>query len=355
MEINPIVKQVGMACNLNCKYCFYSQQLRKKKIMSDEILRTLIREMCNHNSDTARFYWHGGEPLLAGLKFYERAVVYQQKFKKPDQKIFNGLVTNGVLINKRWASFFRKNKFGIGVSLDGPREFHNQCRLFPNGQGSFDDAMKGIRILKKEKINFHALCVITNSTAKNPKKIFDFFIQEKINEINLIPAIGIQANDGISFKESVDPQRYVNFLIDIFNLWLEQDNPNLKILPLESIVRAFLELPQEDCRFAGECEKNIVVDFNGDVFPCCTYGYRGFSRLGNISDGIMAIINSDRFKSLKKHLQTIQEKCSSCQWYKICKSGCPFHHYLGKEQNIFCRDFQRLFVYIQKKLKEINT
>ncbi len=355
MEINPIVKQVAMACNLNCGYCFYSKQARKKKVMSDEVLRTLIREVCNHNSDTARFYWHGGEPLLAGLEFYEKVIALQQTFKKPHQEVFNGLVTNATLIDRKWAVFFRDNKFGIGVSLDGPREIHNRYRLFPNGQGSFDRVMEGIKILKKAGVDFHILCVITNPTTKDPKKLFDFFAEEKITEINLIPAIGIQSDDGISFKESVSPQRYVDFLIQIFNLWLEQNNPDLKILPLESIVRVFLGLSQEDCRFAGECEKSIVVDFNGDIFPCCTYGYREFSTLGNISEGIEVIISSKAFGSFKNHLQTIQEKCSSCQWYRICRGGCPFHHYLGKGRNIFCEDFQRLFVHIQQKLKEINV
>jgi len=352
MEINPIVKQVAMACNLNCRYCFYSKQRRKKRIMSDEILRTLIREICENNSDEARFYWHGGEPLLAGLEFYERAIVFQQKLKKPGQEIFNGLVTNGTLIDREWAGFFRENNFGIGISLDGPSEFHNRYRLYPNGQGSFDKVMEGIGILKEEKVNFHVLCVITNLTAQNPKELFNFFVKEKISEINLIPAIGIQTEEGISFEESVDPRHYVDFLINIFDLWLEQDNPHLKILPLESIVRAFLELPQEDCRFAGECEKSIVVDFNGDIFPCCTFGYRGFPKLGNISEGLETIISSESFKNLKNHLQAIQEKCSPCRWYKVCKGGCPFHHYLGKGHNIFCEDFQRLFGYISQKLED---
>jgi uncharacterized protein len=355
MEINPIIKQVAMACNLNCRYCFYSNQNKKRQIMNDETLRTLIKEVCDYNSDTARFYWHGGEPLLAGLEFYEKAVALQQRFKRSHQEIFNGLVTNATLIDRRWAIFFRENKFGIGVSLDGPKEFHNQYRVFPSGQGSFDRVKEGIKILKEEGVDFHVLCVITNPATEDPKKLFDFFVKEKITEINLIPAIGIQNGDGISFKESVSPQRYVDLLIKIFNLWLEQDNPDLKILPLESIVRAFLGLLQEDCRFAGECEKSIVVDFNGDIFPCCTYGYKGFSKIGNISEGINIIINSERFQNYRNYLKTIQEKCSPCQWYRICRGGCPFHHYLGKGQNIFCKDFQRIFSYIEQTLEKINT
>jgi len=355
MEINPIVKQIAMACNLNCGYCFYSKQARKKRLMSDEILRTLIKEVCNYNSDTARFYWHGGEPLLAGLAFYEKVIALQQRFKKPHQEVFNGLVTNATLINRKWAVFFRDNKFGIGVSLDGPKEIHNRYRVFPNGQGSFDRTMEGIKTLKKAGVDFHVLCVITNPSTKDPQKLFDFFAKEKITEINLIPAIGIQADDGISFKESVSPQHYVDFLIQIFNLWLEQDNPDLKILPLESVVRAFLGLSQEDCRFAGECEKSIVIDFNGDVFSCCAYGYKKFPAIGNISEGIETIISPEAFGGLRNLLQAVQKKCLSCRWYKICKGGCPFHHYLGKGQNIFCRDFQRLFSHIQQKLKEINV
>jgi len=108
MEINPVLKVVDKGCNLDCNYCFYNKQNREKKIMSLEVLEIVIKEVCEHNKGDIIFIWHGGEPLLAGLEFYEKVIVLQQRFKKPYQKVFNGLVTNATLIDKKWAVFFER-------------------------------------------------------------------------------------------------------------------------------------------------------------------------------------------------------------------------------------------------------
>lgn len=73
--------------------------------MSLEILEWAIEEICKHNFGDTIFVWHGGEPLLAGIEFYKRAIAFQEKFRKPGQKIFNGLVTDGTLIEKESAKF----------------------------------------------------------------------------------------------------------------------------------------------------------------------------------------------------------------------------------------------------------
>jgi uncharacterized protein len=353
MEINAIVKEVAMACNLNCKYCFYSKQARRKKVMSEKVLKNLIEEICDYNLEEARFYWHGGEPLLTGIEFYKKAISLQEKIRKPGQKIFNGLVTNATLLDESWSDFFQRNNFEIGVSLDGPKEFHDRYRIFPNGKGSFEKTMEGVRNLRSQNVKFHILCVITDESVKKPNKIVSFFEKEKLEEINLIPSIAIDSITGLSYKESVSPKEYIDFLIEVFDLWLGQDNKNFKILPLESIVRAFLGLPQEDCRFAGDCGKSIVFDYNGDIFFCCTYGYKDFPKIGNISEGIRKIISSKKFLDYKEYLKSIKNKCMSCPWYGICKGGCPFYHYLGNGNNIFCHDYQRLFGHIKRKIDRI--
>lgn len=353
MEINPIIKEVATGCNLKCKYCFYAHQNQKKKKMAPDVLENIVSEICRCNTGDIRFYWHGGEPLTEKIEFYEKAIELQGKFKRPGQKIGNGFQTNATLINEKWVEFFKKNGILLGISLDGPSKYHDHYRQYPDGTGSFKKAMEGIRLLKEARIKFGVVAVVTNISAKEPKKIFDFFVSQEItNTVNFVPAIGIETGEGISFKNSVQPPLYINFLIEIFEFWFNQSKPNLKILPLESIVRAFLGLSQEDCRFAGVCEKNLVIDYNGDIFPCSTYGYGDFFKFGNIKEGIDLIFESQSFQNYREYLRKIETGCSGCRWYNFCHGNCAHYYYLGKGENLFCKDFQRLFRHIQKDLEK---
>jgi len=358
VEVNPIIKEVTTDCNLRCKYCFFAKQDRRRSRVSTTTLETIVRKICDCNpkSKEIMFYWHGGEPLLAGIDFYKQAIEFQRKFKKPGQKIRNGLETNATLLNNKWADFFTKTGFGVGVSLDGPKEYHDVYRQYPNGKGSFDEVIKGVEILQRNGIEFSVISVITKKSVLAPEEMFGFFCSKKIsNFVNFVPSLGIETGHGLSFEYSIQPASYIDFLISVFDLWINGDRPELKILPLESIVRAFLGFAQEDCRFAGECLKSIVIEYNGDIFACNTYGYGDFFKFGNIEDGIDAIFDpqsSPKYKNYLDFLGKIKKDCLDCKWYKICHGGCPGWYYLGKGKNILCQDFKRLFAYIQKTLKE---
>ncbi len=359
MEINPIVKEVTTACNLRCKYCFFAEQDRRRDIIDEDLLEMIIKEVCGYNSDNSEiiFYWHGGEPTLAGIEFYEGVVTLQQKLKKKNQRIRNAIETNATLLDSDWAEFFRKASFEIGVSLDGPKRYHDSYRCYPDGTGSFDDVVRGIEFLKESGIEFSIIAVITSKSAVNPEEIFRFFESAGVsNLVNLVPALGIETGHGLSFKYSVSPRLYIDFLMKIFDLWLSSGNREIKILPLESIIRSFMGFPQRDCRFAGRCTRSVVIESNGDIYACNTYGYGDFFMFGNIrKKGLAKAIDPDsskKYGSYLRFLKTMRDKCSTCEWYDICHGGCPGWYYLGQGKNILCKDFKRLFAYIQKVLRE---
>ena len=129
-----LVKPAGPDCNLRCGYCFY---LRKSEIfdqsqphrMSIYTLQEVIRQVMNQGQAQVSFGWQGGEPTLMGLPFYEHAITFQQKYGR-NQSVGNGLQTNGLLIDKKWARFLKSYNFLVGISIDGPEEIHNHYRTF---------------------------------------------------------------------------------------------------------------------------------------------------------------------------------------------------------------------------------
>lgn len=177
----PIVKPVNGMCNLSCSYC-YTYRLKQCAVenrMRLEILKAMIDFFCREQDDI-EFIWHGGEPLLAGLDFYRKAVEFQGIWKQQGKKIANFLQTNATLITPEWIRFFVENNFFVGVSLDGPKEVHDQVRHYPNGKGSYDDVIRGINLLHQAVIFNGIICGISTVNHLFPKEIFNFFIENNI-------------------------------------------------------------------------------------------------------------------------------------------------------------------------------
>ena len=96
--------------------------------MSDDVLEIYIRQHIESNREQVVFFsWHGGEPLLAGIDFYQRALALQRKFCPAGKTIVNGIQTNGTLLDEQWCAFLVEAGFNVGISIfDGP-EHLAQC------------------------------------------------------------------------------------------------------------------------------------------------------------------------------------------------------------------------------------
>ena len=152
-----MLKPRGAVCNLDCAYCYY---LSKERLypsghfrMAEDLLEEFTRQYIEaQRVPEVTFAWQGGEPTLMGLDFFQRAVELQQQHHKPGIKILNALQTNGIQLDDDWCRFFREHHFLIGLSLDGPREFHDAYRLDKGGRPSFDRVMAGLTPLKKHDV-----------------------------------------------------------------------------------------------------------------------------------------------------------------------------------------------------------
>ena len=110
-----MIKPIGSACNLDCHYCYYRDKSEiyngNMPRMSEELLEEYIRQYIQGASQqNISFCWHGGEPLMAGLPFFEKAMELQKRYAG-DKIIENTLQTNGILVNEDWCRFFKENNF----------------------------------------------------------------------------------------------------------------------------------------------------------------------------------------------------------------------------------------------------
>ena len=157
-----MLKPVGSVCNLACEYCYYLEKSKfypdvKNHIMTDQILEKFIKEYMEcQTMQEVLFTWHGGETLMRPISFYKKALELQRKYAGGRQ-IDNCIQTNGTLLNDEWCQFFKENNFLVGVSIDGPQEFHDEYRRNRQGLPSFYKVMKGIELLKKHGVEYNAM------------------------------------------------------------------------------------------------------------------------------------------------------------------------------------------------------
>ena len=161
-----MLKPVGSKCNLNCDYCYYLEKASlysdRNQVMSEELLEKFIKQYIESQTmPQVMFTWHGGETLMRPISFYKKAVDLQKKYAGGLQ-IDNSIQTNGTLLNDAWCSFFKENNFLVGISIDGPQDFHDKYRRDKMGRPSFHRVMQGINLLKKHKVEYNCLAVVND-------------------------------------------------------------------------------------------------------------------------------------------------------------------------------------------------
>ena len=359
-NISVMWKTVSEDCNLACDYCYYStcggkpgKQIKKIDV---NVLEKFIKEYMAITRGVVSFAWQGGEPLLAGLNFFENVVALQAKNAPANTIISNGLQTNGTLINDRFAAFFKKYNFLIGVSLDGPREIHNLRRVYSHGKGSFDQVMKGIQHLRNNRVEFNILTVIHKDNVHRVKDLFEFYEQENFDFVQFIPCMDFHSQriDQPGVYE-ITPKQYGDFLCEAFDNWYNDGNPKMSIRFFDNMLSIYVNREAELCTHKKSCAKTLVLEQNGDAFPCDFYIHPDW-KIGNVGeDALTDILKHPLYDTFMQMKPNLPEKCQTCKWIKLCHGGCPRNRRWSddlqqSDPDYFCDSFQQVYEYAHERM-----
>jgi len=321
--------------------------------MSPETLKAVIDFFCRDQNDI-EFIWHGGEPLLAGLDFYRKAVEFQGDWKRKGKRISNFVQTNATLVTPEWASFFAEHNFFVGVSLDGPKEFHDQVRHYSTGEGSYDGIMRGIDLLRKAGIFNGVICGVSSINHKYPKEIFTFFIAENIKKLKFARVKNIGYCDDIS-TFAISAAQYADFMIAIFDLWLGLDDPEVEIRDIQSVVNLLLGGNRRECIYMGQCDQFVTVYHDGSIYSCDSFPKMDVLNFGNVLDRPTAVRSDQHLKNFKELLKKRRERCQICNWHFICQGGCAKDCYAQFDSieplSEVCENLKRYFEHISAKIR----
>ncbi len=350
----PIIKVVGDFCNLRCRYCFYNTRDQlTRNVMSNELLEKFLAEYMGLFSGRLFFIWHGGEPLLAGLPFFERVIELQTKHLKEGQKVKNAIQTNATLIDDKWAEFFKTHDFKVGVSLDGDKKSHDHFRLNHGGGGSFDRVVRGIEILRRHGVEPGIIQTLTHDNIVHAREDFNFFAnilgakRWGVNDFFDVNAIN-QAMLG----QSITDEELTAFLMAYIDMWLTQDNGELQIREIENFMAGVLGKRASSCTFNGACTGYFCLEYDGKVYPCDRLSNRSELLFGNLSrQSLLEILNGPTRLKYAGDVNSLHPDCAACEWQKACHNGCTANRVGGtRGKYYFCETRKAIFGYLRNKL-----
>jgi uncharacterized protein len=383
-RFHVMAKPAGSACNLDCAYCFY---LSKRTLpggpgsghMPDDVLERYVKDYIDSiTADEVVFSWQGGEPTLLGLGFFEKVVALQKKHARAGQRIENDLQTNGTLLDDDWARFLKQQRFLVGLSIDGPREIHDHCRITKHAEPTFDQVFAAAKMLQKHGVRFNTLTCVHRYNASRPLDVYRFLRREigstyiqfiPIVEIkgfeNMAPGTWDEARlpmlgdprchpdhpDSVVTPWSVAAEEYGHFLCKIWDEWQARDVGKVLVNLCETLVAQHMGLPSQVCVHSEICGKGVALEHDGDVYSCDHYVYPEY-RLGNIrqqSVGDM-VFSPRQVKFGYAKSETLPAYCRQCEFLSDCWGECPKNRLLRTPDgepglNYLCAGLKRFFAH----------
>ncbi len=384
--IHVVAKPIGPVCNLDCEYCFYLEKQAsfpagENYRMADDVLSAYITNyITSQPTPVVEFVWQGGEPTLLGIDFFEKVIDLQRPFAQR-KTITNSLQTNGTRLTDEWCRFLKKYGIMVGISLDGPKEIHDRYRRDRRGNGTFDRAMQGLRLLQKHEVEYNVLACVARDTATRPLDVYRFLKDQGVEFIQFTPIVermpdarstrlGLRLAGPAALDDeeqqtevtpwTVIPKEYGDFLVTIYEEWVRHDVGNVFVMNFEWALNAWIGNPSPVCIHAEQCGRSLVLEHNGDVYACDHCVYPEY-KLGNVvTDSLPEMVE----KSLQSGFGLMKERalpryCRECEVLPACRGGCPKHRFARAyhdepELHYLCAGYRKFFLHIRKYLRAMT-
>ena len=382
-------KPSGSVCNLDCDYCYF---LSKEELypgsqfrMPDGVHHAYVEQLlAASGADTeVTFVFQGGEPLLMGLDFFRRTLELQERLRLPGQTILNTVQTNGTLVDASWAEFFHENGFLVGVSIDGPRELHDQYRRDKGGKPTFDRVVRGLEHLTRHGVDWNALTTVNAANGDHGSAVYRFLREDVgASYIQFIPVVervpveslqiaelgwGQRNADRILYQQhgssvtsrSVGAEQFGQFMVDVFEEWARYDVGDVFVTNFDTALAHWLGMHQVgSCVHAETCGGELALEHTGDVYSCDHY-VEPDHLLGTIAEGRtlleLAISPKQRdFGQAKR--DTLPGYCRRCDVRFACHGGCPKDRFISTPDgqpglHYLCAGYQRFFRHVDASMR----
>jgi len=348
-------------CNLACSYCYVSGRHSCNESLSKDQLEHVINSVISYvdsqeiSPETVTFLWHGGEPLLMPISFYEHAMAIQQYLVSNSSRriaIKNKMQTNLFSLNDEWVNFFKSNKWQLSTSLDGPPKIHDSQRMTKEGNRTHRRILGNIESLKTNGVNVGVVCVLTRLGVPYIDEIYAFFKERGINfRLNDIAPYASCNSNLLTEKE------YTDSMIKLFDLWFNDEDNSITIQNLLEFSASLISRTTLCCNALKNCQDSFLgIDPAGNVFPCGRFCGNNDFVFGNLfSESLSSILSCEMRQKLLRRNALIIKECANCQYSDICNGGCLHDAVLKygsyEAPSRLCSSYKSIFRHMEVALK----
>jgi uncharacterized protein len=330
--IHIVVLQPTPFCNINCRYCYLPQRDARTVMPLQTVIEIFQKIFASGwSSPYLTVIWHAGEPLVLPTSYYQAAFEAIEALRPSAIELRHSIQTNGMLIDQDCCDFIKKWSVGLGVSIDGPRHLHDANRVTRAGKGTFDRTMAGIRLLRREKVPFHVITVLSEKSMRAPEELLDFYLSEGIDDVcfNVEESEGTYVSGLLSSSNPADDFRY---FLDRFWTLSRKSSRIQFIREIDGMIPRIFR-PAHACAENAQVEPfgMVNIDCHGNVssFSPELLGYKDTKYndfiVGNIlSESLQDMLRSPAMQAMTRDIAAGVAMCrKECDYFSVCGGGAP--------------------------------
>jgi len=226
-------------------------------------------------------------------------------------------------LDEQWCGFLARNRFLVGLSLDGPADLDG-VRRSRNGRPVHEMVMRALGLLREHRCEFNVLIVISKANVDHPERVFRFLVENDLHFAQVIPCTEPDGAGGLS-EHSITGRQYGEFMVRLFDAWADNDDPSYYVRHIDNWLHLYFGLGPVCCEYRRDCSNLVTVEWNGDVYPCDFFVREEF-RMGNLSEQTLERMLGGRpFREFVRAAERAPAMCAGCQWLWACHGGCYRH------------------------------
>ncbi len=353
--VSALIKPASSLCQLRCRYCFYCDVAAHREtasygVMEERVAHAVIDRLIDAADEggTVLFSFQGGEPTLAGVAFFRAFTAYAEAKNAGKCHLQYAIQTNGVGIDEEFCRLLAEHRFLVGLSMDGDETTHNYNRVDVSGQGTHKRVMQTARLLRKHGVDFNILSVVTETMARHPRAVFQFYMKNGFDYLQFIPCLEPLEGSVAPAAYTLNARTYSDFLIAVFRLWTDElmrGHP-VSIRLFDNILGMYLGRLPEQCGVYGRCQNQLVIEGDGSVYPCDFYVLDDYVCGHVLEDTVEELLKGERARRFPAFDPPKNPRCERCRFLSMCGGTCkryrdfyasipdfcPYEHFLCEVQ-----------------------